>query len=248
MRQLMKFLPLLCLLGLPALAPVQAHEFWFKPVPNPVPLQRSATLTLEVGEYFEGDLVGFSAPTAARFVHHTKMGQTDLMPLLPAAVPVGALPLPLTTPGTHMLVFDSQPRTIELSADKFHAYLHDEGLDFINVMREEAGTAHKPGRERFRRHVKTLIQVGPPTAPRGVPDTTFARRTGQRLEVMPLNNPLIMQLGAALGIQILFDGQPLASALVKAWHSQAGQTLLIRSTTSSSGRSLSTCPIEGPGW
>jgi len=238
----MKLLPLLCLLGF---VPAQAHEFWFTPVPNPVPIHSHVKLALEVGEQFEGDLVGFSAPAATALVHYTKMGHEDLMPLLPKAAPVGDLQLPLTTPGTHVLVFDSQPRTIELPAEKFHAYLHDEGLNFIKVLREDAGTADKPGRERFRRHVKTLIHVGPRARANAAPDTTFAMRTGQRLEVLPLNNPLEMKAGAALGIQVLFEGQPLAGALVKAWHKRTGQTLIIRSTTSSDGKVLFNLPYRG---
>lgn len=242
MRRLLRWLPCLCLLGF---APVQAHEFWFTPVPNPATVHGHAKLELQVGEYFEGDLAGFSAQGANAFTRHTTMGHEDLMPLLPQAAPVGELQLPLRTAGTHLLVFDSQPRRLELSADKFHAYLHDEGLDFIKALREEAGTADTPGRERFRRHVKTLIQVGPQARSNSPADTTFAMRTGQRLEVMPLNNPLTMAVGSALGIQVLLEGQPLAGALVKAWHKHAGQTLLIRSTTSSAGKVTFKLPYRG---
>ena len=167
------------------------------------------------------------------------------MPLLRSLAPVGELRLPLSTPGVHMLVYDSQPRSLELSADKFHAYLHDEGLDFIKELREETGTADTPGRERFRRHIKTLIQVGPKSSTNTVTDTTFAIRTGQRLEILPLNNPLTMKVGSALNIQVLFEGQPLAGALVKAWHKKAGQTLLIRSTTSSAGKVSFNLPYRG---
>lgn len=242
MRWLINFLLLLCPLGF---LPVQAHEFWFTPVPNPVPIQSTVKLTLEVGQYFEGELVGFSAPSTTAFAQYSKLGQEDLQPRLPSGAPVGDLQLPLTTAGTHLLAFDSQPRTLELPAEKFHAYLHDEGLDFIKVLRDAAGTAATPGRERFRRNVKTLIQVGPRARTNSAPDTTYAVRTGQRLELMPLNNPLTMKVGAALGIEVLFDGQPLPGALVKAWHKRAGQTLLIRSTTSSDGKVTFNLPYRG---
>ncbi len=242
MRPFVNVLSLVCLLGF---VPVHAHEFWFTPVQNPVSLHSNVELTLEVGENFEGDLVGFSAPAATALVHYTKAGQEDLTPRLPNAAPVGNLPMPLTTAGTHLLVFDSQPRTLELPAEKFHAYLHDEGLDFIKVLREAAGTAGTPGRERFRRNVKTLIQVAPSVHANPAPDTTYAMRTGQRLEIMPLNNPLTMDVGAELGIQVLFDGQPLAGALVKAWCKRTGQTLVIRSTTSSDGKVTFNLPYRG---
>ena len=242
MRRLLRWLPYLYLLGF---TPLQAHEFWFTPTPNPAPVNSHAKLDLRVGEYFDGDLVGFSVAGSTGFVRHTKKGQENLMPLLPKLAPVGELQLPLNTPGTHLLVYDSQPRSLELSADTFHAYLHDEGLDFIKVLREERGAANTSGRERFRRHIKTLIQVGPHSRSNAVEDRTFAIRTGQRLEVIPLNNPLTMKVGSILGIQVLFEGEPLAGALVKAWHKQAGQTLLIRGTTSTTGMVSFNLPYRG---
>lgn len=244
MRRLTSLLLCLCFLGF---APAQAHEFWFAPVPNPVPTNSSAKLVLEVGEYFEGDLVGFSATGASSFARHTKMGREDLMPLLPKVQPVGELKLPLATRGTHLLALDSQPINLELSAEKFHAYLHDEGLDFIKLLREDAGAADKPGRERYRRHIKTLIQAGPAARPNTASDNTYSIRTGQRLELVPLNNPLTMKVGSRLGVLVLFDGQPLEGALVKAWHKQSDQTLLIRSTSSSAGKVSFNLPHRG-GW
>jgi len=237
------------LLALFTLAPLHAHEYWFKPLPNPLPLGSTAPLVLEVGEYFEGELVGFSAPKAAAFQRFTATGRQNLRALLPTRQPVAELALPLTTPGTHLLAFDSQPINLELPAEKFHAYLHEEGLDFVQRQREAAGVGQTPGRERFRRHIKTLIQVGPAT---GTPaststEATYAQRVGQRLEVMPLNDPLTLQPGDALGVKVLFDDQPLAGALVRAWHKRAGQTLIIRATTTLAGVVTFNLPYAG-GW
>ena len=237
------------LLALCTLAPLQAHEYWFKPVPNPLPMGNTAPLVLEVGEYFEGDLVGFSVPKAAAFQRYTATGRQDLRSLLPAREPVADLDLPLGTPGTHLLAFDSQPVNLALPAEKFHAYLREEGLNFVQAQREAAGLDQTPGRERFRRHVKTLIQVSPAKGKRASTsvDATYAQRVGQRLEVMPLNDPLKLQLGDALRVKVLFDDQPLAGALVKAWHKQAGQTLTIRTTTSPQGVVTFNLPYAG-GW
>ena len=238
------------LLLLCALSPLQAHEFWFKPLPNPLPQGSVAPLVLEVGEYFEGDLVGFSAPKVLNFDRYTHQSRHDLRALVPAREPVGELGLPLSDSGTHLVVFDSQPSLLTLSADKFHAYLHDEGLGFVQQQREAAGTDKTPGRERFRRHVKTLIQVSPaPGAPPAgtKPDMTYAQRSGQRLEVLPLNDPLALPAGGTLGVRVLFEGQPLAGALVRAWHKRGPQTLVIRATTSRDGEVRFDLPHPG-GW
>ncbi len=227
------------MLGLPA---AQAHEFWLEPVTTKLAAGASAPLVLRVGENFEGVLVGFSAPQMVALRHFSKGAERDLRALLPAE-PVASIAVPLDAPGTHLVAYDSQPSQLELEAGKFYAYLHEEGLDFINAQREASGAAAQPGRERFRRHVKSLLAVGKPAAG----DKTWATRTGQRLEIMPLQNPLLLKPNGALGVQVLFDDKPLAGALVKAWHRRSGQTLVIRAKTSADGQATFNLPYAG-GW
>jgi uncharacterized GH25 family protein len=221
-----------------------AHEFWFEPVTAPLAAGDTARLDLRVGEFFEGESLGFSAPQTVSLRQYTASGSKDLLTLLPPASrgAIPALNLPLPSPGSYLLVFDSQPSQISLPSGTFHAYLHDEGLDFIKTQREAAGMAEKPGRERYRRHVKTLLRVGDAAA-----DKTYATRTGQRLEIMPSDDPLLMKPGDALGVQVLFDDKPLAGALLKAWNRQGGQTLIIRARTSAEGRATFNLPYGG-GW
>ncbi|MES2943687.1 MAG: DUF4198 domain-containing protein [Pseudomonadota bacterium] len=257
MTQLAARLALMFCLG--ALLPAQAHEFWINPAPTPLKTGEAARLTLEVGEFFTGEKLPFVSAQTVALRLYSAAGVRDLAPLLTLRPSLPELALPLALPGTHMVIFDSQPNMIVLSADKFHAYLHEEGLDFIKTRREGAGTANKPGRERYRRYVKTLIRVDAAGAPDAVTpapstaaaeDLTYAVKTGQRLEVLPLSNPLTMAPGDALPVQILFEGQPLAGALVKAWYKNGeqkngGQTLTIRATTSADGKATINLPFAG---
>ena len=235
-------------------APIaQAHEFWFGPLTEPLVAGDTVRLDLRVGEFFEGEQMGFSAPQTASLRQYSASGGKDLRGLLPppsqGAVPTLNLPLP--APGSYLFAFDSQPNQISLPADRFHAYLHDEGLDFIKTQREAAGTAEKPGRERYRRHVKTLLRAGDAAnagaTTASAADKTFATRTGQRLEIVPSNDPLAMKPGDALGVQVLFDDKPLAGALLKAWNRQGGQTLIIRAKTAADGKATFNLPYAG-GW
>ena len=238
------------LLGAPI---AHAHEFWFEPVTAPLAAGDTARLDLRVGEFFDGEQMGFSAPQTAGLQQYSASGKKDLRTLLPppSRGAVATLNLPLPLPGSYLFTFDSQPNQISLPAGRFHAYLHDEGLDFIKSQREAAGTAEKPGRERYRRHVKTLLRVsdsasaGAATA--AAADKTYATRTGQRLEIVPSNDPLLMKPGDALGLQVLFDDKPLAGALLKAWNRQGGQTLIIRAKTSVDGKATFNLPYAG-GW
>ena len=230
--------------------PVQAHEFWLAPVTATFAVGDSARLTLRVGEYFEGDLIGFSAPQTLALRRYSAAGSVDLRALLPLGTATPAVLVPLPTPGTHMVIFNSQPNVISLPADSFHAYLHDEGLDFIKVQRQAAGNADKPGRERYRRFVKTLIRVAPGTgsapSPAIKPDTTHSTLTGQQLEILPMTDPLALAPGDALNVRVEFEGKPLAGGLLKAWHRRGGQTLIIRAKTAADGSASFDLPYAGP--
>ena len=229
---------------------MRAHEFWLEPVSVSVAAGDSARLTLRVGEYFEGELIGFSSPQTLDLRQYSAGGNVDLRALLPRDTSVPALLVPFSTPGTHMVIFNSHPSIISLSADTFHAYLHDEGLDFIKAQREAAGVAATPGRERFRRFVKTLIRVAPKagavSSQATKPDITHSTLTGQRLEIVPNTNPLMMLPGDALGVRVVFDGKPLKGALLKAWHRRGGQTLIIRAKTAADGSAAFELPYAGP--
>ena len=230
--------------------PVQAHEFWLTPVTAPLAAGESARLTLRVGEYFEGDIVGFSASHTLALRRYSAAGSTDLRALLPGATVVPALLVPMPTAGTHMVIFNNQPSIISLPAGTFNAYLHEEGLDFIKAQREAAGNAEKAGRERYRRFVKTLIRIKPATdaIPSAAtrPDTTHAALTGQRLEILPMTDPLALAPGDVLSVRVEFDGKPLAGALLKAWHRRGGQTLIIRAKTAADGSASFDLPYAGP--
>ena len=240
-------------IGLLLAGQVQAHEFWLVPAATPLVVGQTARLTLQVGEFFEGQTLPFAAAQTVSLRQYTAAGSQDLLPLLALRSPVPSLAIALPAAGTHLVVFDSQPNVITLPADRFHAYLHDEGLDAIKTRREADGTAAQPGRERYRRFVKTLFRASNPAeSPAGLagagnpaPDQTFAVRTGQQLEVLPLNDPLALAPGGALGVQVLFVGQPLAGALVKAWHRRGAQTLIIRATTQTDGKAQFELPYAG---
>ena len=245
MKQLFNFIARLALTSLLALGhlPIQAHEFWIVPVSAPLTAGGSARFSMKVGEQFQGDVVGVSRQQTIGLRHFSASGTTDLKPKLPTTA-AADFSVALTTPGTHLIAFESEAHTISLSADSFHAYLHEEGLDFVKTRREAAGQAKLPGRERYRRFVKTLVSV---PAPGGayIPDAIYAQKTGQQLELLPQNNPLLMAPGQELRVQIIFENNPLTGALVKAWHSQSKQTLIIRTTTTADGIATFNLPYAG---
>ena len=230
----------LALLILGVSLPGTAHEFWLWSETFSPPVGASVRLTLNVGEYFVGDLAGFSAQSTASLRRYATGVDQDLSARARTATPRAEFRLELAHAGTHLVAYDGNPTQITLAADKFHAYLHDEGLDAIVQQREDAKTAGMPGRERYRRCVKTLLKVG------GKSDATYAVRTAQRLEILPLSDPLATAVGGPLEFSLLFDGKPIANRLVKAWHKRDRQTVMIRAISNDAGKVVFNLPYAGP--
>jgi hypothetical protein len=227
------------LMALAVCLPTLAHEFWLRPESFFVPVNGTAALTLNVGENFTGERRGFSRALVARLRHITADTDEDLRDQLPSDGQLREFVLPLTTEGTHVFAVDTVPNRVVMPAGEFHTYLHEEGLDHVRRAREAAGAASTPGRERYRRHTKTLIQAGP----RG--DVTYARRTGQTIEIVPVADPLRAPVGEDLVFIVLFKGTPLGNALVKFWQHGALENPVVRAATTHEGKVTIALPRTG---
>jgi uncharacterized GH25 family protein len=216
-----------------------AHEFWLQPASAIPSAAGNVDITLHVGEYYVGELVGVTTQHAASVRLFSASGTQDLMSRVPTGNAVGALRVPVQQPGTHVLAYDSHPSEVVLSGDKFHAYLHEEGLDQIIRQREATGSASQPGRERFRRHAKALLKVGQS-------DRTSLAPTGQRLELVPQSDPFARAEQRKLGLEVRYEGKPLAGVLVKAWHKRNGQTIVVRARSDDKGTVNFELPYSGP--
>lgn len=216
-----------------------AHEFWIAASPFDPGVDAPTVMTLNVGEFFVGDRVGVTTAHAKSVRVLSAHKDLDLMSLVPAGSMLPSLTLSFSEAGSHVIAYESHPSQLELPADKFHSYLHDEGLDAIIRQREAAGTAATPGRERFRRSAKALLRVGDSL------DATSTRNTGIRLEITPETDPLAAAAGDTLRFVLTFEGRPRPGVLIKAWHRQGRQTTLIRTTTDARGGFAVALPFTG---
>lgn len=229
----------LAALALASAWPAAAYEFWMMAEPFSAAVGAPVSFTLHAGEYFLGDQLPIAARQADAIQLYSKTDARNLLGELPADGSLPALTMTFPRPGTYVLAYDTLPALNTLDAGRFHAYLHEEGLDRIIRLRQEAGVAEMPGRERYRRHVKTLVRVG------GKADGTYAALTGQRLEIVPSADPLAKAAGDTLSFTLFFDSKPLAGALVKAWHREGAQTLVVYSHTAQDGKVALTLPHAG---
>jgi len=186
-------------LALPRCA--SAHEFWI--APSRYDAVKGATLELSAvaGTGFRGERKPWSPDHAVRFTLRT----AKAIDLARAASP-GEMTWTRFVPaddGGAMVAFESDFLPIELPGPQFNDYLKAEGLDAPLAARKGLTT---PGRERYRRCAKLWLA--------GTDATRATAVVGMPLELVPERAP-----GASpdLGLRVLWNGHPLAGALVKAW-------------------------------
>jgi uncharacterized GH25 family protein len=226
-------LAVICLLKGPA---AHAHEFWLEAAGSG---KGPLALRLYVGEALVGERVAWTRAHAESFRVHTVRGERDLTPEVPAQ---GLQPEFLWTPsaaGTHLLAYESLPSVVTLEAGQFNAYLREEGLTSVLAQRASSGMSAQPGRERFRRSAKLLLGRG------GAADAVHALATGQRIEIVPLDDPLRHPPARPLRFEVRFAGARLPGVLVKAWHRRSAQTVLVRAVTDEDGRVILELPHAG---
>jgi hypothetical protein len=194
----------LAVLELAAAGAAQAHEFWLVPSTyRPTP-HDTVQVHAFVGSGFRGETKPFATPRAIRF---TLLGAKSID--LRRATANGELCWARYIPpddGGQLLAYESNYTQLELPAPRFDDYLATEGLDTVLAARRALGPQAGPGRERYARCAKTWIG--------GTHPERACVAQGLPLEIVPLADP---EAGPKLTIRVLYRGQPLANALVRAW-------------------------------
>ncbi len=88
-------------------------------------------------------------------------------------------------PGTYLVGISTAANMIELTAEEFDDYLKHDGVLDVLEARQQEGDLDKSVRERYSKHVKTILQVGD-----AVTDS-HSVRLGYPIEIVPLANPVL---------------------------------------------------------
>jgi uncharacterized GH25 family protein len=195
----------------------QAHEFWLQPQKFVLQQGEPLVVSFKVGENFMGEPWDLQKHKIERLDLHHKNTVKDLK----ESVKEGDkdnLQTPLAEAGTHLLAMQSNAAFIELEAEKFNAYLEEDGLDDAYAYREKNKLLDKPAKELYTRYSKLLVQVGETT------DNTFRKEIGFPVEIVPEQNPYALKLGAAIRYKILFNGKPLFGVKVRVWNRYNNRT------------------------
>ena len=226
-----------------------AHEVWLE-APR-FRLQPGDTVHVRafVGQNFAGDPWTNKAAKVYRLIRFgpAPADTANLTPKNFADTDTCRTAFTFAQPGTHLVLLQSTNSFIELPAEKFNAYLREEGLDFAQKLRQENEQTTKPGREVYSRCVKTLLQVGSPALVPLAADSACRHVYGLPLELVPEQNPYRLAADKALTVRVLRAGRPAFGAAVQVWQRQPGGLPPTHYTTraNQSGRIL--LRLSGPG-
>lgn len=113
-----------------------------------------------------------------------------------------------TEAGNYLVGLSTMTREIDLDGKSFNEYLTEDGIPDILAERQRDNELEKSVRERYSKHVKTLIQVGEKQM------GNFNQRLGYPVEIVPKNNPYKLRPGDKFKFICLKDGKPLANQYV----------------------------------
>lgn len=185
-----------------------AHDFWIEPSTFRPAVGDRVAAALRVGQKLSGDPLPRIPSLIDRFVIKGENGVEGPLVGRPGADPAGiAL---ISDAGLHWIGYQSNPYPVALEAQKFEDYLKDEGLEKIIALRKKNSQSLSPGRERFYRCAKSLLDTA------GGTSHGFETPLGFTLELIPRKNPYSMKPGGELPLSLLFRGKPMANVLVVA--------------------------------
>ena len=222
-------------------SPVLGHDFWIQPSQFAVRAGETIPFTLLVGHGTARQRWGVPAERVRRFAAISAAGSTDLRTVLHTDTGTDDGSLTLRTPGTHVIVLESNPALSVLPAIRFNDYLAAEGLTPAIDQRKRAGTTQTEGRDYYSRRAKTLIKVGA-----GNTAQQHVTRPAQlKLEIVPQKNPYDMKPGELLPLLILYEGRPLSGATVKLNNLDSDAEPVAQQRSDAKGRTGFMVPLRG---
>ena len=188
-------------------APAFAHDFWIEPTSFRPDVGSTVGFALRVGEAFRGDTVPRNPESIEKFVAVSLAGEKAVEGIS-GRDPAGIARI--SVPGWVVVGYRSKPKSIELAAAKFEQYLEEEGLEKIIETRAARGDSQKPSSEIYSRCAKTLLDAN------GAGESGYERVLGLRLELVLEKSPKSLGQRRSMPLRLLFEGKPLAGALVVA--------------------------------
>ena len=110
--------------------------------------------------------------------------------------------------GTYVAGVSTKPNDIEMDAKAFKDYLVHEGLWDVEIDRKNKGLSDKGAREKYSKHVKSILQVGTNKTEH------YGKALNYPIEFIPLKNPYESPVGEEISFKLLYLGEALSGAIV----------------------------------
>lgn len=144
-------------------------------------------------------------------------------------------------PGTYVLGASTKARVLALPAKDFNAYLADDGIPDELAARKREGRLEEGSRERYHKHVKALVQVG------DAPDSGYSVVLGYPAEIVPLQNPYVLKVGATLELRLLAGGKPIGGQFVQFGGRTPSEARVPQRSTRSGANGIARIPLDRSG-
>lgn len=232
------------LLTLGGVSLTTAHDFWVQPSEYWVDPQARAPMTLQVGHGPFRQRSPMGAHRIVRFQAAAPNGETlDLRPGLHLGENTEDGDFRLQRPGTYVLLLETDGSAqSHLPAIRFNDYLRAEGLTPALEQRQRLRRMDADGSENYSRCAKSMVQVG---APGARSQEWVSKPVGLPLEIVPERNPYARPQPTTLPVRVIYEGRPLAGALVKLTSLEHDATPLEIRLTDPVGRAQFTMPSTG---
>ncbi len=222
--------------------PALAHDMWLVP-PGEAAVDRPVEVEVSVGMDFPTSL---SSIDPARLVATSALGpggESADVALRPdedgATMWLGFTP---RAPGAWLVATTTLPKVLELEGPAFDDYLLHDGMPHVLAGRMDRGELGRDAVELYSKSVKAVVSVG------DAPDAGDAARAvlGHVLEIVPLSDPLAVDVGGTLAVRVLFRGEPLARANVCWDHPGNAEDFTGQTWTDADGVALVPIGATGP--
>ena len=230
----------LILAALGAATAANAHDFWVQPRSFNPAVGQPDPVTIEVGHGPFRSRWSGALDRVVLFRNVSTRGKVDLKPVLHPTPDQDAI-LSFSAPGTQMLLFESTDALSNLPSIRYNDYAKIEGLTPALEYRAKNGQMQANGRESYSRRCKALINVGTG----GKPNPAITQPVGFALEIVPAVSPYALKPGQLLPVQVLFQGKPLAGALVKLTNLEFDVRPVSMHLTDAAGRAQFEIPRTG---
>ena len=224
-----------------AAGPLVAHDFWLQPQRFQVDLGVSLPVTFQVGHGANRQRWGNGSDRIIMISNIFKGKRVDQRSRLRDDGPAD-LVTSFAAPGLHLLTMQTTYSYSDLPAIRFNDFAKEEGLAPAIAERKRTRTSDKPGRERYSRRAKALIQVG---SQAGTDQSLATRAIGLKLEIVPERNPYALGTSRSLPVHVIYRGRRLANATVKFTNLAFDAKPLAVVVTDKAGRATFNVPAAG---